>query len=106
MAKNFVCDGSAVNLAAPAGGVVSGVPAKIGALVVIPINSAAAGEPFTGKTDGVWLLPATAGLAAGALVKWDSASGKLVAESAMDADDFGKLITAESGGYAEALLSN
>ena len=106
MAKNFVCDGSAVNLAAPAGGVVSGVPAKIGALVVIPINSAAEGEPFTGKTDGVWRLPATTGLAAGALVKWDSASGKLVADSAKDADDFGKLITAESGGYAEALLSN
>ena len=77
-----------------------------GALVVIPINSAAAGEPFTGKTDGVWLLPATTGLAAGALVKWDSAAGKLVADSAKDADDFGKLITAESGGYAEALLSN
>ncbi len=106
MAKNFVCDGSTVNLAAPAGGVVSGVPAKIGALVVIPINSAAEGEPFTGKTDGVWRLPATTGLAAGALVKWDSASGKLVADSAKDADDFGKLITAESGGYAEALLSN
>ena len=106
MAKNFVCDGSAVSLTAPAGGVVSGVPAKIGALVVIPINSAAEGQPFTGKTDGVWRLPAATGLTAGALVKWDSATGKLVADSAKDADDFGKLITAESGGYAEALLSN
>lgn len=106
MAKNFVCDGKSVSLSAPAGGVVSGVPAKIGALVVIPINSATEGELFTGQTGGVWRLPAATGLTAGALVKWDSATGKLVADSAKDADDFGKLITAESGGYAEALLSN
>jgi predicted RecA/RadA family phage recombinase len=106
MAKNYVCDGKAVSLPAPAGGVVSGVPAKIGALVVIPINSAAEGEQFTGQTDGVWRLPAATGLTVGALVKWDSDTGKLVADSAKDGDDFGKLFTAESGGYAEALLSN
>ena len=106
MAKNYVCDGRTITLTAPAGGVVSGLPVKIGALVVIAITSAAEGEPFTGQTDGAWRLPATTGLAAGAMVKWDSASGKLVADSAKDADGFGKLITAESGGYAEALLSN
>ena len=106
MAKNYVCDGRSITLTAPAGGVVSGLPVKIGALVVIAITSAAEGESFTGQADGVWRLPAATGLTAGALVKWDSATGKLVADSAKDADDFGKLITAESGGYAEALLSN
>lgn len=106
MAKNYVSDGNAVTLPAPAGGVLSGVPVKIGSLVVIPLVTAAEGEMFVGRTNGVWRVPATTGLALGSLVKWDSAAGKLVADSAKDADDFGKLITAESGGYAEALLSN
>ncbi len=106
MAKNYVSDGNSVTLPAPAGGVLSGVPVKVGALVVIPLVTAAEGEMFVGRTNGVWRVPATTGLALGALVKWDSAAGKLVADSAKDADDFGKLITAESGGYAEALLSN
>ena len=105
MAKNYVSDGNVVTLTAPVGGVVSGTPVKIGALVVIPLVTAAAGERFTGRTRGVWLLPATTSLTAGALVKWDSATGKLVADSAKDADDFGKLITDESGGYAEAMLT-
>lgn len=105
MAKNYVSDGNAVTMTAPAGGVVSGTPVKIGALVVIPLVTAAAGEKFTGRTRGVWLLPVTSGLTAGALVKWDTVTGKLVADSAKDADDFGKLITDESGGYAEALLT-
>ena len=106
MAKNYVSDGSVLTLTAPTGGVVSGTPVKIGALVVVPLVSAVEGAKFTGKTDGVWLLPADTGLTAGALVKWDAATGKLVADTAKDADDFGKLVTAESGGYAEALLSN
>ncbi len=104
MAKNYVSDGSVLTLIAPSGGVVSGTPVKIGALVVVPLESAAVGVKFAGKADGVWLLPTDTGLTAGALVKWDGA--KLVADTAKDADDFGKLVTAESGGYAEALLSN
>lgn len=106
MAKNYVSDGSVLTLIAPSGGVVSGTPVKIGALVVVPLESVAVGVKFAGKTSGVWLLPADTGLTAGALVKWDTATGKLVADTAKDADDFGKLVTAESGGYAEALLSN
>lgn len=106
MAKNYVGTGSVLTMTAPAGGVVSGVPVKIGALVLIPLIDAAAGESFSGRADGVWRLPADAGLTAGALVKWDGTAGKLVADAAKDADDFGKLVAAESGGYAEARLSN
>ncbi len=106
MAKNFVGNGAVLTMTAPVGGVVSGVPIKIGALVLVPLVNAMAGESFSGRADGVWRLPADAGLTAGALVKWDAAAGKLVADTAKDADDFGKLVTAESGGYAEARLSN
>lgn len=106
MAKNFVGNGAVLTMTAPVGGVVSGVPIKIGALVLVPLVSASVGESFSGRADGVWRLPADVGLTAGALVKWDAAAGKLVADTAKDADDFGKLVTAESGGYAEARLSN
>ena len=106
MAKNFVCAGAVLTMTAPVGGVVSGVPVKIGALVLVPLIDAVAGDQFSGRADGVWRLPADTGLTAGALVKWDAAAGKLVADTTKDADDFGKLVTAESGGYAEALLSN
>lgn len=66
MAKNYVEDGNVLTLIAPAGGVQSGVPAVIGDLVVVPLVDAAAGEPFAGKTGGVWSLPAAAGLTQGA----------------------------------------
>lgn len=106
MAKNYVGDGAVLTMTAPVGGVVSGVPVKIGALVLVPLVSASVGESFSGRADGVWRLPSDVDLTAGALVKWDSSAGKLVADTAKDADDFGKLVTAESGGYAEARLSN
>lgn len=106
MAKNYVNEGNNVTLPAPTGGVVSGVPAKVGALMVIPLDTVEAGKPFTGKTNGVWRLPATTGLTVGAHVKWDSTAGKLVADTVTTADDFGKLVTAEAGGYADVMLLN
>lgn len=106
MAKNYVGTGCVLTMIAPAGGVVSGVPVKIGALTLVPLVTAAAGTEFAARADGVWRLPCAAGLTAGAMVKWDGTAGQLVADSAEDADDFGKLVTAESGGYADARLSN
>ncbi len=102
MAKNFVSTGSQLPFVAPAGGVVSGKPIKIGALTVVPLESALAGAEFTGATGGVWLLPCDTTLAVGAAVKWDGA--KLVADTAKDADDFGKLVSGGASGYAEALI--
>lgn len=102
MAKNFVCAGTQLAFIAPTGGVVAGKPIKIGALTVVPLETAAAGAEFTGALSGVWSLPCDTALTIGAAVKWDGA--KLVADTAKDADDFGKLVSSGASGYAEALL--
>ncbi|MEA9437443.1 DUF2190 family protein [Aeromonas caviae] len=102
MAKNYVSTGSQQSFVAPAGGVVSGKPVKIGALTVVPLETAAAGAEFTGALGGVWLLPCDTALTVGAAVKWDGA--KLVADTTKDADDFGKLVSSGVSGYAEALI--
>lgn len=102
MAKNFVCEGRQMSFVAPAGGVVSGTPIKIGSLTVVPLESALVGDEFTGALSGVWLLPCDTALTIGAAVKWDGT--KLVADTAKDADDFGKLVSSGASGYAEALL--
>lgn len=52
--KNFLQDGDTLTLTAPAGGVTSGVAVLVGGLVVIPKNDADAGDPFEGKTTGVF----------------------------------------------------
>ena len=104
MAKNYVQDGKVVDAIAPAGGVTAGTPVLIGTLMLIPLVTAVEGATFSGATDGVWQLPCTTGLTAGAMVKWDATNSILVADSAKDGDDFGKLTIAESGGYANALL--
>ena len=102
MAKNYVSAGSQQTFVAPAGGVVSGKPVKIGALTVVPLETAEAGAEFTGALGGVWLLPCDTALAVGAAVKWDG--DKLVADTTKDADDFGKLVSSGASGYAEALI--
>lgn len=102
MAKNFVCEGRQMPFIAPAGGVTAGKPIKIGALTVVPLETALAGVEFTGALAGVWMLPCDTALAVGAAVKWDGA--KLVADTTKDADDFGKLVSSGASGYAEALL--
>jgi len=86
----------------PAIGGPSLTPIKIGALTVVPLESAAEGEEFSGALGGVWLLPCDTALAVGAAVKWDGT--KLVADTTKDADDFGKLLSGGASGYAEALI--
>lgn len=104
MAKNYVQEGDALTLIAPAGGVTAGTPVTIGTLCVVALHDALAGEPFTGRPAGVWQLPAATGLTAGAEVGW--LNGELVAAATAEAKAFGKLVTAEAGGYADALLIN
>lgn len=104
MATNFVQDGDVLTLTAPAGGVVSGGLYAIGNLVVVAIVTAAAGQPFAGRTHGVWSVPAAAGLAAGAKVALKE--GALVASGTADSVDCGTLASAESGGFANLLLAN
>jgi predicted RecA/RadA family phage recombinase len=103
MAKNFVCTGTQMAFVAPAGGVVSGKPIKMGSLTVVPLETAAAGSDFTGALSGVWTLPCdTALTTVGTAVKWDGA--KLVADTTKDADDFGKLVSSGVSGFADALI--
>ena len=63
--KNFVQPGDALDLTAPAGGVVAGMMYLIGAIVCVAATTVAAGEPFAGWTEGVYDLPAEAGVAWG-----------------------------------------
>lgn len=102
MAKNYVEDGNVLTLIAPAGGVQSGVPAVIGDLVVVSLVDAAAGEPFAGKTGGVWSLPAAAGLTQGA--KCSVLDGELVAAATADSVAFGKITEPTVDGFASAML--
>lgn len=104
MAKNFVQDGDVLTLVAPVGGVVSGVPVAIGQLVVVPITSAAEGEKFGGKTNGVWNVAVADGLAAGAAV--GILDGDIVAAATASSIACGKLVTAEVDGYADWMLIN
>ncbi len=104
MAKNYIQDGNVLTLTAPAGGVASGGLYAIGALVVVALHDAAEGEPFAGKPNGVWNVPATAGLTAGAAVAM--LGGQLVAAGTAEAVSCGKLASAEAGGYANLLLIN
>lgn len=54
MAKNYVKDGNVMTCVAPAGGVVSGTPYLIGAIIVVAMTSAAAGANFEGALYGVY----------------------------------------------------
>lgn len=102
MAKNFVQSGSAPTLIAPAGGVVSGIPVALGALVVIPLDDAAEGEPFVGHTGGVWNVPCANGLLLGAKVA--VLAGELVADGTAESVYCGKLTADESNGMVDFLL--
>ena len=102
MAKNYQGAGMQRSFIAPTGGVVGGVPLALGALVVVPLEDAAKGQPFTGVLGGSWVLPSTGALKVGAKVSL--LAGGLVADGTADAVPFGKLLGDAAGGFAEALL--
>lgn len=72
--------GDVVTLTAPAGGVVSGTPVKIGQLFVVPIVTAAVNERFAARVTGVFELVKDAGTAwtEGELVYWDDVAKNVV----------------------------
>jgi predicted RecA/RadA family phage recombinase len=73
MATNFVQPGQVLTLTAPSGGVTSGSGYLIGAMFVVALHSAVAGESFEGQLTGVWSLPKTSAQAwtEGAALYWD-----------------------------------
>jgi predicted RecA/RadA family phage recombinase len=76
MSKNYHSDGNTLDLIAPAGGVVSGAPVKIGSIIAVPQITAAAGQPFAGRVNGCWNIVKVAGQAwaTGDVVYWDDAA--------------------------------
>lgn len=77
--NNYLKPGKTMTFTAPAGGVVSGTPALIGSLLVIPTNTAAAGAQFEGVAEGVFTLPKIAGVAwtEGQLLYHDTAANNI-----------------------------
>lgn len=75
--KNYVQPGEVLELTAPSGGVVSGTPVLIGALVVIPAVDAAQTVKFSAAVVGVYEVPKATGDAwlEGEKVYWDVADG-------------------------------
>ncbi|WP_169308403.1 DUF2190 family protein [Ferrimonas aestuarii] len=55
--KNYNGAGDQLELIAPADGVIAGKPVLIGALVVIPMTTAASSEPFIGYRCGEYTVP-------------------------------------------------
>jgi len=79
--NNYIQPGNILDFTAPSGGVVSGVPLLIGALVVVPGISADQGEVFSGAVEGVFDLPAathasTQAWTEGQLLYWDNTAKK------------------------------
>ena len=54
--KNFVQEGNVLGFTAPAGGVESGKPVKIGSVVVVPVTDAVVGDVFQGQRCGVFSI--------------------------------------------------
>ena len=82
--KNYYQDGKTLDLVAPAGGVTSGVPVLIGALLVVPVISADATEVFSGLTCGVINSAKTTGQAwtQGAALYWDDSEAEFTTTAA------------------------
>lgn len=80
--RNFVSEGVAVDLTAPAA-VTSGAPVKVGGLVVIPVADAASGETFCGMAHGVFDVNKATGSAwtEGATLYWDDTAKKFTTVS-------------------------
>nr|WP_083434544.1 DUF2190 family protein [Sphingomonas sp. Y57] len=94
--NNYVQEGKALNLVAPAGGVVSGRGVLIGALFVVASITAAEGEIFVGRRSGVFDLDAATHATnqagdAGDPVYWDN-TGKKVTRTATGNTIIGVLV--------------
>jgi len=98
--------GNSADLIAPGGGVLSGVGVSFGtSLLVFPIASAAAGQPFAGITTGIDRFPkANADVfAVGNKVNWDNGA-KEFKNAAGDVDNAATIIEAAGNGDDTAIL--
>jgi predicted RecA/RadA family phage recombinase len=72
--KNFLQPGQSLDVVAPTGGVVSGLPVIIGSLIGISAVTAVAGVLISMQLSGCYSLPKTTGQAwaTGAKIYWDA----------------------------------
>ena len=82
--KNFVQEGRALELIAPAGGVTAGVGVLVGSIFVVAAITAPAGAAFNGDTFGVFDLAKATGQAwtQGVKVYWDNAAKNVTTTAA------------------------
>lgn len=82
--KNFVQDGKNMDFTAPSGGVTSGVPVKIGGVLVVPVTDADQGDKFAGEVEGVFEFTKVGSQAwtAGDVVYWDNGNNRFTKTSA------------------------
>ncbi|WVR18332.1 hypothetical protein y223_00052 [Bordetella phage PY223] len=106
MARNFKQPGDVLDLTAPAGGVVSGTGYVIGSIFVVALTSAAAGETFQGKTNGVFELPKVAAVtpAQGAVAFFNNTTKAVTGTSAAGLFPIGVFTAATAGGDATAFV--
>lgn len=102
MATNYVNSGDTVDLPAPTGGSLTGIPQVINDLAVMPLQSGSKGTLITYRTCGAWSAPAAAGLKAG--VRVSVLDGSLVAAGTANSAPYGKLLSDTLNGYAEVLI--
>jgi predicted RecA/RadA family phage recombinase len=74
MAKNFIQPGRVLSIAAPTGGVTTGVGVLIGSLFGVALQTAAAGVSVDLHTEGIWSLAKTSAQAwaIGDKIYWDN----------------------------------
>jgi len=79
--KNFVQDGNTVTMVSPTGGCKSGDAVLIGSVFGVACGDAAEGDDMELQVVGVFDLPSSGVIAAGAACYWD-ASGKEITATA------------------------
>lgn len=101
---NFIQPGDVLDFTAPAGGVVSGTPVLIGALLVVPQVTAAATVLFAGVVVGVVSAPKAASQAwtEGAIVYWDD-TAKVFTTAAAGNTRAGVAAEAVAGGAGDVI---
>lgn len=82
--KNYKQNGKALDMVAPTGGVTSGVPVKIGGLLVVPVTDADQTEKFAAETTGVFEFTkvGTQAWNPGDTVFWDDTNKRFTKTSA------------------------
>jgi predicted RecA/RadA family phage recombinase len=103
MSTNQLQPGDVLDLTAPTGGVIKGVPVVIGAQLVVPTETVAQTLPFRGHTIGVWSMPKapSQAWAEGAAVYWDVTNSRFSTTATVGFFRAGVAVEAVAGGAGD-----